>query len=131
MYDASCAVNTPIFDDLTTIAYYVWSSSPSTLLSTSVGQHAHINLPTVLGHHFFIANPITGVGLSPEWNFGDKGFVVGAKTGDVPAPNSTVDVDLLSLSAVEGTLASQIFRVETKGGQPPATVRDLLAKACL
>ena len=87
--------------------------------------------PFVLGQHYFIPNPITGSGLSPKWDFTSaalagnaNAFVVGAKTGDVPAPTGASDVDWLSLKNVQGELATQIFRVATKGGQPPSSVRS-------
>ena len=84
----------------------------------------------VLGQHYFITNPLTGVGLSPKWDFtsaseagNDEAFVVGAKTGDVPDPTDPeVNIDWLSLSAVEGELAQQVYRVVTNGGQPPSSV---------
>ena len=91
--------------------------------------------PGVLGQHYFITNPVTGSGLSAKWDFtsaseaGRAGaFVVGAKSGDVPAPaDPGTDVDWLSLAAAQGALAQQVFRVETRGGQPPASVSVLLA----
>lgn len=85
----------------------------------------------VLGQHYFITNPLTGSGLSPKWDFTsaiEKGhpnaFIVGAKAGDIAAPtNPGTNVDWLMLNGVQGDLASQVFRVETRGGQPPASVR--------
>ena len=87
----------------------------------------------VLGQHYFVTNPVTGAGLSPKWDFTSASeaghadaFVVGAKTGDVPAPASpATNVDWLSLSNAQGALAQQIFRLQTHGGQPPASVSTL------
>ena len=53
-------------------------------------------------------------------------FAVGMRTGGAPAPkNAAVNVDWLSLKAIEGKLADEIFGVETRGGQPPTSVRLL------
>ena len=90
-----------------------------------------IGSPEVLGQHYFILNP-SGSGLSPKWDFTSASeaghpdaFVIGARTGDIPAPtNPTTNVDWLSLSNAGGDLADQVFRVQTRGGQPPASVSD-------
>jgi hypothetical protein len=81
----------------------------------------------LLGQHFFIQNT-TGGGISPVWDFrasafagNPNAFVVAAEAGDTPAPTSAGDVDWLSLVGLQGGLATQVFRVETKGGQPPAS----------
>lgn len=87
----------------------------------------------MLGQHYFIPNPSGGTGLSPKWDFtsaSEKGnpeaFVVGARQGDLPDPNGdpAVNIDWLQLSAVsgQGELATTIFRIQTRGGQPPTTV---------
>ena len=87
-----------------------------------------IGSPFVLGQHFFVTNPVTGSGLSPKWDFTSaslKGksnaFAIGARAGSVAVPPST-NVDWLSLNVVQGDLAKHIFRVETRNGQPPASV---------
>ena len=77
-------------------------------------------------------NPVTGTGINAKWDFtsasfagNPNAFVVGAKTGDVPAPEDpAVNVDWLSLNKLdnEGELADEIFRVVTRGGQPPSSV---------
>ena len=89
-----------------------------------------LGLSTVLGQHYFINNPSGAAGVVPKWDFTSaslKGnanaFVIGARTGDIPAPtNPTVNIDWLSLQNSTGDLATQVFRVETRGGQPPTSV---------
>ncbi|KAF9055349.1 hypothetical protein BDZ89DRAFT_1055941 [Hymenopellis radicata] len=103
-----------MYDGLSDIAFDLWTSAASD--PGAVCKNSRINAPTVLGQHYFITNPVTGSGLSPmlccrceDW--GHRG------------PTGSADVDWLSLAAVagQGTLASQIFRVDTRGGQPPAS----------
>ncbi|KAI0078332.1 putative malate dehydrogenase [Panus rudis PR-1116 ss-1] len=129
LFDISC-LPAVAFDEVTDIVFDVWEKAPKQVTAQSIiGALAIFNPPIVLGQHFFITNPITGSGLSPKWDFTSaslKGhpnaFVVGARTGDVVAPNDpSTNIDWLSLSAAQGDLASQIFRVETRGGQPPTS----------
>jgi hypothetical protein len=72
----------------------------------------------------------SGTGISPKWDFTSEkfagnanAFVLGAKTGDILAPTDhATNIDWLQLTAVQGELASGIFRVDTVGGQPPTSV---------
>jgi len=48
-------------------------------------------------------------------------YVVASEVGGIPAPTGTGDVDWLSLVGLQGELATQVFRVETKSGQPPSS----------
>ena len=41
--------------------------------------------------------------------------------GGIPAPSSA-NVDWLALDVVQGGLADHVFRIETRNGQPPASV---------
>jgi hypothetical protein len=78
---------------------------------------------TALGQHFFVSNNGT---LSPEWNFAESqksasAFVIAAKDKTLAAANATTDVAWLQLHGVNGTLAKEIYRLYTRGGQPPAS----------
>lgn len=130
LFDISCHPQSS-FGTITDTAFAAWQHAPKSVTAASlVNGLAAIKPAFVLGQHYFITNPITGSGLSPKWDFTSASeagkadaFVVAAKTGDVPAPTSpTTNVDWLSLSNVQGDLATQIFRMETRGGQPPASV---------
>lgn len=75
-------------------------------------------------------DPATGSpAISPVWDFtsgAEKGnaeaFVIAAVVGDIPAPTGKEDVDWLQLKNVEGELADTVYRIDTKGGQPPMSV---------
>ncbi|KAJ7326282.1 hypothetical protein DFH08DRAFT_926228 [Mycena albidolilacea] len=114
LFDITCLMNNFNFASIQTRAFAFWNES-------SQGYKTHR-----YQQHYFITNP-SGAGLSPKWDFtsstGDaSAFVVAAKVGDVPAPSdSSTNVDWLSLNRVDGDLATQIFRVDTVGGQPPSS----------
>ncbi|EMD35435.1 hypothetical protein CERSUDRAFT_124747 [Gelatoporia subvermispora B] len=129
LFDISCA--SPLsFDSLTDVIFDAWKDAPKEITAADlIDTLAIFDPPNVLGQHFFVTNPITGSGLSPKWDFtsaslkghGDA-FVVGAKVGDLLAPtDDTANIDWLQLNAAEGDLANAIFRIQTRGGQPPAS----------
>ncbi|PAV19911.1 malate dehydrogenase [Pyrrhoderma noxium] len=104
--------------DITATTYDAWNST-----STTPEEFVkHLRRYPVLAQHYFIKNP-SGSGLSP---FFDARSVTGnpdkyamvSKSGDVPAPSGSQDVDWLQLTAVQGELAKTIMRLETKYGQP-------------
>ncbi|KAJ7669539.1 hypothetical protein DFH06DRAFT_1181434 [Mycena polygramma] len=129
LFDASCFYGTPEFPELQKLAYTIWESAPPAVPISEIIKflqpfHATFN---VLGQHFFVTSP-SGTGLSPRWDFTSgaltghaDAFVIAAKAGDIPAPTGSADVDWLSLNKVQGDLATQVFRINTVGGQPPAS----------
>lgn len=130
LFDVSCLPPT-MFNVVTDMALQAWKSAPAKVTAQDVVKGlSQFKTSAVLGQHYFITNPITGTGLSPKWDFtsaSQKGnsnaFIVAAKTGDVPAPsNPKTNVDWLSLGKAQGDLADQVYRFETRDGQPPATV---------
>ena len=108
----------------------LWSKAPSSLtISEVITALSYVKNPIVLGEHYFITNPITGTGLSPRWDFtshafkgNPNAFVVGSKAGDLVAPTGSQDIDWLYLKAVQGELANEVYRTDTRLGQPPASV---------
>jgi len=129
LFDISC-FSEQSFDSLTDILFDAWKEAPSQITTAElIDTLAVFHPPFILGQHFFITNPITGSGLSPKWDFTSaslKGhadaFAVGAKVGDLLAPtDSATNIDWLQLNVVQGDLASQIFRIQTRGGQPPTS----------
>ncbi|KAK0458731.1 uncharacterized protein EV420DRAFT_329033 [Desarmillaria tabescens] len=122
IFDISCLLGTPLFGHIQDLAIAAWKNT-----------HRIENVPSklglalrVLGDHFFITNPITGSGISPKWDFSaslhdSEAFVVGARSGSMTAPTGSSDIDWLVLDRVLGSLATQVFRVDTRDGQPPAT----------
>lgn len=123
------------WNSATTAAFQAWQAAPPSVTAQDViHKLSQLHTSIVLGQHYFITNPITGSGLSPKWDFtsaSEKGhpnaFVVGARTGGAPAPTDpATNVDWLSLSKAQGDLADQIYRIETRGGQPPTSVSPLV-----
>lgn len=128
-----------MFNMITDLALQAWKFAPAKVTAQDVVKGlSQLKTSAVLGQHYFITNPITGTGLSPKWDFtsaSQKGnpnaFIVAAKTGDVPAPsNPKTNVDWLSLGKAQGDLADQVYRIETRDGQPPATVRLPIRFVC-
>ncbi|KAJ4481993.1 hypothetical protein J3R30DRAFT_2110765 [Lentinula aciculospora] len=131
LFDVSCLVGQASFTSLQSTAFAAWNSSSSTSVSSTSSILSSANVissPITLGQHYFITNPVTGSGLSPKWDFtsnalaGDAdAFVVGTKVDDVAAPTGSVDVDWLYLTNLTGTLANEVYRIDTQGGQAPAS----------
>ncbi|TCD70716.1 hypothetical protein EIP91_002092 [Steccherinum ochraceum] len=133
LVDISCADSSK-YASLTQSVFDLWQRAPESLTTQKLIQDLSpidpiFKQPIILGQHFFVTNPITGSGISPKWDFTSASlqghsdaFVVGAKVGDIVAPsNSGTNIDWLMLNAAQGNLASNVFRVETRGGQPPAS----------
>ncbi|KAJ3981916.1 putative malate dehydrogenase [Lentinula detonsa] len=131
LFDVSCLVGQSSFNTLQTTAFAVWNSSTSTSVSSTsdvLSSAGVLSSPIILGQHYFITNPVTGSGLSPKWDFTSNAlagnadaFVVATKVDDVAAPTGSADVDWLYLTNLTGTLANEVYRIDTQGGQPPAS----------
>lgn len=129
LFDLACLPQSE-FNIVTTVAYYAWLAAPDDVTAQDIIDDLEIFHPSIiLGQHYFIPNP-SGSGLSPKWDFTSASeaghpdaYVIGIRTGDIPAPKDpSVNVDWLSLSNGGGDLADQIYRVQTRGGQPPTSV---------
>jgi hypothetical protein len=127
MFDISCLYGTKLFDNIQDLAYNIWENIPAHA-APEQATSCFRSTPPILGVHYFITNPITGTGISPKWDFATSydgnpdAFVVAAKVANLAAPTGTHDVDWLQLKNVQGGLADAVYRVDTKGGQPPASV---------
>ena len=124
-FDISHLYPTHEFSTIQDDAYNFWSHCPSTdpLEKGLAAQLHHKFGVDKLGVHYFVIHNST---LSPKFDFTQTtgkpdGFVIAAKTGDIPAPNPA-NVDWLALTKVEGGLANQVFRVDTDAGKPPSSV---------
>jgi hypothetical protein len=130
MLDISCRFGEPEFAELQDDMFKFWEKYDQ------VYDPADLNLineflsefkTPLIGFHYFIND--TGI-LAPEFDFTSAGptkgnpdaFIVGDKIVAVPAPDSERDIDWIELKAVSGKVADNVFRVETRGGQPPASV---------
>jgi hypothetical protein len=130
LFDISCLYGTSLFDKLPDDAIKLWSEAPSHLtISEVIKDLSYMKNPIVLGEHYFITNPITGTGLSPRWDFtshafrgNPNAFVVGTTVGNLAAPTGSQDINWLYLTAAQGELANEVYRTDTRLGQPPASV---------
>jgi hypothetical protein len=120
LYDVSCVYGTPLFSQLPDIAlkFNFQRSSISTEIGRTLGKS-----PLALGDHYFVTN--SAGGISPKFDFtksqSASTFVVAAKKGNVASPAGSENVDWLQLNKVEGTMGAQVFRIDTRKGQPPAS----------
>ncbi|KAJ3998791.1 putative malate dehydrogenase [Lentinula boryana] len=129
IFDISCLYGQPGFDDLTSVISLLWNAAPPVVTPSEIIAFGEkYDLSFVLGEHYFVVNPVTGSGLNPKWDFTSHAFagnpdayVVGSKVDDVPAVTGTSDIDWLYLKNLTGSLANEIYRIETRGGQPPAS----------
>ncbi|KDR80769.1 hypothetical protein GALMADRAFT_91393 [Galerina marginata CBS 339.88] len=123
LFDLSCLSKiAPIFNNIQDAAFAAWKVAPP---SFKIGPST-MGYP-LLGNHFFQPSP-SGTGLSPVWDFragASKGnpdaFVLAARVANLPAPSGPTDVDWLQLKSVSGSLATQVYRTDTRGGVPPAS----------
>ncbi|KAJ7250605.1 hypothetical protein C8J57DRAFT_677209 [Mycena rebaudengoi] len=128
LFDISCLYGSPEFEKLQDIAYTMWKfAPPAAPISVIIEYMASFHASFVLGQHYFIP-AASGTGVSPKWDFSSAAleghpdaFVVAAKAGGLPAPTGPKDVDWLALNGVQGKLATQVFRLNTAGGVPPAS----------
>ncbi|KAF7318715.1 hypothetical protein HMN09_00383400 [Mycena chlorophos] len=132
LFDVSCLIGTPEFSSLQDIGYAAWSQAPTSFagqgtIQALIAALSPYHASFVLGQHYFIP-AASGSGITAVWDFrasfpgNDDALVLGSKVGDVPAPTGPPDVDWLSLNGMPGHdgLATQIFRVSSVGGLPPA-----------
>jgi hypothetical protein len=129
LIDIACLYGTEDFAKSQDDFYNVWEkysgSNPYEVILEFVTD---VNITSlIVGIHYFINYGDT---ILPEFDFTSAGptegnpdaFVVGTKVVDVAAPDSVHDIDWLELNAVSGKFADKVYRVETRGGQPPASV---------
>ncbi|KAJ7800624.1 hypothetical protein B0H14DRAFT_2529358 [Mycena olivaceomarginata] len=125
LFDISCLYHKE-FATVQTTAFNIWENAAPDVPATAIGRP--VGAPHLDGFHYFVTSP-SGTGISPKWDFTSRkfagnatAFVLGAKTGDILAPTDpATNIDWLQLAAVQGELASEIFRVDTVGGQPPTS----------
>jgi hypothetical protein len=121
LYDASCLAKSPILSQLPEIIFDATKVIPT--LSKLLGK-----TPFKLGQHLFITNPVTDTGIVPRFDFiasqqDSNAFIDATKVGDILASsNSKSNVDWLQLQGFLGGLAKTVFRINTKSGQPAASV---------
>ncbi|KAF9459662.1 hypothetical protein BDZ94DRAFT_997925 [Collybia nuda] len=124
LFDLSCLYKTKFQE----AAYTLWKAAPAYVTPQMIIDLLHdSNSPNILGQHYIIKNPITGIGGVPKWDFSSQGehnpdaWVLAAPAAGMPAPTGTQDVPWIALNNIQGALADQVYRVDTKGGQPANT----------
>lgn len=132
LFDISCLVGTPLFPTIQDMAFAVAANAKGADLVSKIATVLKAS-PLALGDHYFIQNPaVGGTGLTPDFDFragakkGDaNGFAAVKKLGNTASPAGSANVDWLALQniggTIGGTLANNVMRVDTKGGQPPAS----------
>jgi len=130
LFDISCFYNTPLFPAIPDIAISAWKAAPPALSAQALISALQLSpTPGILGQHYYVTNPITGTGVNPKWDFTSQGatrgnaeaFVVAAKMNGTAAPTGSQDIDWVDLKALTGSLATEVYRTDTRLGQPPAT----------
>lgn len=131
LFDVSCLQkNKAIFSRIPDLAMAAWKLAPRSVTAESMMKSlSAFSAPIVLGQHYFITNPITGNGTSPMWDFRtqkayrDKpdAFVVVSRVAGASAPKPERDIDWLQLKNIQGGLASEVYRTDTREGKAPAT----------
>ncbi|KDR80228.1 hypothetical protein GALMADRAFT_153889 [Galerina marginata CBS 339.88] len=136
LFDVSCLVQTSIFPALQDIAIAAWEAAPPTVTAAEVIKSLHgLTTPAILGQHYYVVNPVSGIGINPKWDFTSQGslagnkeaFVVAAKVNGASAPTGSKDIDWVQLGALAGApalageLAKEVYRTDTRLGQPPAS----------
>ena len=141
LIDIACLYGTAEFAESQDNVYNVWEEYKDLDTWDLIYEFLDdFNIPLV-GTHYFINYNDT---ILPKFDFTSYGptagnpdaFVVGTRVAGIPAPYSERDIDWVELNAVEGKYADKVYRVETRGGQPPASVSsvclyfDLFVKSC-
>lgn len=138
LIDVSCQAFDSKFSTIQNDLYNVWTELIPHPIEAIIDLLHLLNPPEILAQHYFITNPTTGQGVSPKWDFTSSGkfqgnkdaFIVAKGKASLPAPTDpTKDVAWLDVVNVEGKIADEVFRFDTVGGQPPATVRGF--RCCL
>jgi len=122
LYDVSCLAGTPFFSNLTDLAMRLGGARQRTAVNSAIS----VNLggsPIKLGDHYFISNAAGGISPKFDLTASQKtsSFVVAKKINGIASPQGAANVDWLQLEKVEGTIGSQVFRLDTRLGQPAAT----------
>jgi len=131
LFDISCLQGTELFNTIQEPLFQAWANATSniTVQELIATIPAFVPADLILAQHFFIPNP-AGAGLSPVWDFratqrfhgvADALFV-GKGVGALPDPvNPAVDITWLQVGRVSGSIADEVFRIDTVGGQPPTS----------
>lgn len=132
LFDISCLAGKPAFKTIQDTALTIFKLIPDKFINNQ--NRGRLTGPLSLlssGKHYFTPK---GASNPPVWDMRSTGpravlgkagaYVVGSKKAGIPAPTGAKDIDWLEVNGVEGQLATTIYRTDTRGGQPPASVRS-------
>ncbi|KAI0052780.1 hypothetical protein FA95DRAFT_1162258 [Auriscalpium vulgare] len=120
LFDITCLYGSDSFSTIQTDAYSFWYNVS---LQTSDAVSDLTTLP-LFGELYHVVG--SDGSLSPEFDFtsttfDDDAFVVTAPIASIPAPTGSSDIDWQQLNQTSGSLADQVFVVNTVAGQPPSS----------
>lgn len=121
LYDVSCLVSLPFFKNVTDVAMRLGGARQRGAVTAELSRNLGGN-PLTLGDHYFFTNAAGGI--SPKFDFTasqrKSSFVVSKRTNGIPSPQGATNIDWLELGKVEGNIGTQVFRLDTRLGQPAA-----------
>jgi Protein of unknown function (DUF3455) len=128
----SCFYGTSLFHTIQDHLYSAWANATDVTVQNLIEYSpAILAADLIMGQHYYVPNPL-GSGLSPKWDLraterfrgASNAYVIGKANATLPDPyDPKVDVPWVKLDRVAGSIADEIFRIDTVGGQPPASVR--------
>ncbi|KAH8828751.1 hypothetical protein DL96DRAFT_1015821 [Flagelloscypha sp. PMI_526] len=138
LFDVSCMiVNDPHgFAELPSKAIELWKKAPAEIDTLKVSSAPGLFTTSQFqGDHYFPPNPKAGEQppIVPKWDFTPVGGAfhgnadatfTGKLKGSVVAPTGKQDINWLQLDVADGKLGKQVYRTDTREGQPPATCSE-------
>jgi len=133
IFDISCLAGTAAFDSISQTAFAAWNASSVTNVADagSVLSAAKVlENPFTLGQSFQVTDPLQTRETSPIVDFAQslknsQAFVIGDIVGDALDPNAPLNPDVnfnwFLFNGAEGTLAQQVYILNTFGGQAPVS----------
>ncbi|KAF5338354.1 hypothetical protein D9611_012523 [Ephemerocybe angulata] len=130
LYDISCLGKSTLFTSVQDWLFGMWVDAPADLTSQAlVSSYTLTRGSAVLGDHYFVPNPSGKPGNSPKWDFTSTGafkgnkdaFVTVEKFAGSAAPTGPEDIDWVATNGIDGSLSAQVYRTDTREGQPPSS----------
>jgi len=130
LIDLACLYGTADFGESQDKVYNAWEGYNGLDTWDLIYELLYDSDIPLVGTHYFINYNDT---ILPKFDFTSYGptagntdaFVVGTKVAGIPAPSSASDIDWIELNAVSGKYADKVYRIGTRGGQPPSSVSPI------
>ncbi|KAF9648750.1 hypothetical protein BDM02DRAFT_3085405, partial [Thelephora ganbajun] len=133
LYDISCLYRSSptLFGTIQEPIYKAWVniSNEITVQQVTAVIPALLSPEIIEADHYFIPNA-AGTGLSPVWDFRatqrfrdkpDAIFVGKGEASVAPPDDPSKNVNWLRVGKVAGSIADEVYRIDTIGGQPPTS----------